>query len=348
MVEKIKKAADSKPRPKKPAAKAVAAPKQELKKAEKLAVKESTEKLAKVIETEAIADTIVEAEKEIGAELKGVVAKAGKRSTKSLKAKEAKAAKQQRKAVSHAKETAEAHQPVPVHIRSHIERKGKKFREAAKLIEKSQEYSISQAMELAVKTSPVKFDATVELHIRLNVDPRQSDQNVRANLVLPSGTGKTVRIAVLADAAGVTAANKAGADLAGSDEFLQQLDKNVINFDILITTPSMMPKLGKYARVLGPKGLMPNPKSGTITNDIIRAVTDAKAGRVEYRVDSTGIVHVAIGKVSFGAEKLEANARAVFDSLKALKPAGIKGGFVLSVYTATSMGPSIKIANNEL
>ncbi|HUD03244.1 MAG TPA: 50S ribosomal protein L1 [Patescibacteria group bacterium] len=231
-------------------------------------------------------------------------------------------------------------------MRTQLERKGKKFRKLAEQIDKTKVYSINDALNLVIKTSPVKFDATVELHVRLGVDPRQSDQNIRGTLVLPAGTGKTARVAVFAEAKDVEVAQKAGADNAGNDEILQQLDKNIIDFDVLIATPSMMPKLGKYARILGPKGLMPNPKSGTVSNDVAKAVTEAKAGRVEYRVDSTGIVHVAIGKVSFSPDKLISNTEALLASIKAAKPASIKGNYVLSIHVTTSMGPSIKITPN--
>ena len=165
---------------------------------------------------------------------------------------------------------------------------------------------------------------------------------------MPAGTGKKVTVAVFADADDVAAAKKAGADIAGSDDFLQQLDKGVINFDVLVATPAMMPKLGKYARVLGPKGLMPSPKSGTVTTDIAKAVSEAKAGRVEYRVDSTGIVHLGIGKISFGTDKLEQNAKAVLNSVRSSKPASIKGNYVLSIFVTSSMGPSVKVLNSEI
>ena len=166
-------------------------------------------------------------------------------------------------------------------------------------------------------------------------------------VVLPGGTGKTIRVAVFADADQVAAAKKAGADIAAGEEFLQQLDKGTIDFDMLIATPATMPKLGKYARLLGPKGLMPNPKSGTVSTDVAKAVTEAKAGRVEYRVDSTGIVHVGIGKVSFCGSKLTENAKAILNSLKANKPSGLKCNYVRSIYVTTSMGPSIRVAESE-
>ncbi|HUS26562.1 MAG TPA: 50S ribosomal protein L1 [Nevskiaceae bacterium] len=223
-----------------------------------------------------------------------------------------------------------------------MERRGKKFREAAKNIEKGKAYTLPQAIDLAAKTNPAKFDASVELHVRLGVDPRHADQNIRDNLVLPAGTGKTVRVAVFADD------NAEGADISGVETLLKQLEKGDINFDILISTPANMPKLGKYARVLGPRGLMPNPKSGTVTTDIARAVSEAKAGRVEYRVDTTGIVHLAIGKVSFGKAKLEENARAVLASIKANKPASVKGTYVKAIHLTTTMGPSITVETSEL
>lgn len=319
--------------------------------AEVAAVAEVTEKVAELVETEAIADAIVEAEAEIAAEEKTEKAKAGKRSTKGIKEAEEKAAKEDRKARASEEHAAaaEAAKAKPIiKTRTRLERQGKKFRAAAELIDKTKEYTVSEAIELAIKTSPVKFDATVEIHTKLGVDPRHADQNIRANLVLPAGTGKKITVAVLADTDDAAAAKKAGADIAGGDDFLQQLDKGVINFDVLIATPAMMPKLGKYARVLGPKGLMPSPKSGTVTADVVKAVSEAKAGRVEYRVDSTGIVHLGIGKVSFGVEKLQENAKAVLGSIRSAKPASVKGNYVQSIYITTSMGPSVKVATSEL
>ncbi len=275
------------------------------------------------------------------------VAKAGKRSTKALKEAEEKQAKEERKAEA-TQEKAEAKPKVQQKpARSKLERRSKNFRKAASLIEKDKSYSLDEASALATKTSLVKFDATVEMHIRLNVDPRQADQNVRDTVVLPGGTGKVVRIAVFGDAADVATAKKAGADIAGSEEFLQQLDKEEVNFDVLIATPNMMPKLGKYARLLGPKGLMPNPKSGTVATDVAKAVSEAKAGRVEYRVDSTGIVHLGIGKVSFGDKKLADNAKAVMASIKSNKPNNLKGSYIQSIFMTTTMGPSISVNTAE-
>lgn len=271
------------------------------------------------------------------------VAKAGKRSAKAIAEAEEKTAKEERKAVQ-AEEDAEAADKPKQHqnpTRSRLIRRSKGYRKSAELVEKGKVYSLKEAMELATKTSSVKFDASVELHINLAVDPRQADQNIRANLVLPQGTGKTVRVAVFAD-------DKAdNADISGVEAISKDLEKGVINFDVLVATPANMAKLGKYARLLGPRGLMPNPKSGTVTTDINKAVAEAKAGKVEYRVDSTGIVHLGIGKVSFGGVKLLENANAVMASIRAAKPASVKGGYIKSVHATTTMGPSITVSANE-
>lgn len=267
-------------------------------------------------------------------------AKAGKRSAKAVAEAEEKAAKEERKASA---EEAEAKPKKPVKpARSRLERRGKKYREAAKAIEKDKVYSLSEAVALAVKSSSVKFDATVELHVNLNVDPRHADQNIRDNLVLPAGTGKKIRVAVFADD------EVKGADISGVENITKDLDKGAINFDILIATPANMPKLGKYARTLGPRGLMPNPKSGTVTTDLAKAVEQAKAGRVEYRVDSTGIVHVGAGKASFKPADLEANLRAVLASIRSNKPASVKGTYVKVIHLTTTMGPSITVASSEV
>ena len=273
-------------------------------------------------------------------------AKAGKRSAKALAEAEEKAAKELRK---HSDDSEEESKPKQVQrTRSKLERSSKNYRASSEKVEKGKEYSLKEALVLAKETSTVKFDASVELHVRLNVDPKQADQNIRESLVLPNGTGKSVRVAVFGEADDVAEAKKAGADIAGSDEFLQQLDKGEINFDVLVATPQVMSKLGKYARVLGPKGLMPNPKSGTVTKDVAKAVEQAKAGKVELRVDETGIIHLSIGKVSFDDQKLLENAQAVFSTLKSAKPGSIKGSFVNTIYATTSMGPSIKIAPSEM
>ncbi len=232
--------------------------------------------------------------------------------------------------------------------RSKLERRGKNYKNVAKLLDKNNEYSLNEALELSTKTNPSKFNASVELHVKLGVDPRQADQNIRGTVSLPSGTGKAVRVAVFADVDDVKKAKEAGADIAGSDEFLQKLDKEEIQFDVLISTPQMMAKLGKYARLLGPKGLMPNPKSGTVTKDVAIAVKEAKTGKVEYRVDSTGIIHLSLGKTNFKIDDLLANANAVFGAIKSAKPSSIKGSYVQSIYISTTMGPSIKVSSSAL
>jgi large subunit ribosomal protein L1 len=309
-------------------------------KKEKVILEEIKAVDAEVVEQEAgkiVEEAIVE-------ELKPT-AKAGKRSAKAVKETEDKVAKDERKASDEAPEKPRQKQNP---ARTQLERKSKKYRELAKQIDKDKQYSLKDGMDLATKTSPVKFDATVELHIRLGVDPRHADQNIRDIVVLPAGTGKSVRVAVFADADAAAAAKKAGAEIVGEEDVTKLLDKGVFDFDVLIAQPMLMAKLGKYARLLGPKGLMPNPKSGTVTNDVAKAVTEAKAGRVEFRVDSTGIVHLGIGKVSFGKDKLEQNARAVLNSVKAAKPASIKGVYVQALFVTTSMGPSIVIAPTEV
>ncbi len=234
--------------------------------------------------------------------------------------------------------------PKPV-VRPRIERRGKAYRKVAENVDSTKVYTLAEAMELAAKTNPAKFDASVEVHVRLGVDPRQADQNIRATVSLPNGTGKTIRVAVFAPEAEHAAAKKAGADIIGDDDFLKQLDKEELNFDILVTSPQYMPKLGKYARLLGPRGLMPNPKSGTVATDVAKAVTEAKTGKVEYRVDKQAIVHLSIGKVSFGADKLAQNAKAFFDSLQAQKPSSLKGTYVKTTSVSTTQGPGIKVEN---
>lgn len=289
-------------------------------------------------------------EKEIVAERKAETAKSGKRSEKSLEEAEEKAKKEARKEAGDTSPTNESEPsrkkgPAPK-VRSRLERRGKNYRKLAEKVDISKVYSVAEAMKLATETSPVKFDASVEVHVRLGVDPRQADQNIRTTVALPHGTGKTVRVAVFAPEDQHAAAKKAGADVVGDEAFLKQLDKGTIDFDTLIATPAYMPKLGKYARVLGPKGLMPNPKSGTVSADVEKAVTEAKTGKVEYRVDKQAIIHLSIGKVSFGAAKLTENADAFMASLQSQKPSSLKGVFIQSVAVSTTMGPGIKVANN--
>jgi len=296
---------------------------------------------AKKLETtEAVAESTKSEEPE-------TFAKSGKKSKKHIEEVKAEEERQARKLERAAADAAAAEKPKgekPV-TRPKLERRGKKYQEAHKLIEKGKFYTLKDALELAVKTSPVKFDASIEAHVRLGVDPRQADQNIRTTIVLPNGNGKTVRVAVFAPLDVCKTAKAAGADIAEDEEFLKQLDKGVIDFDVLISTPQYMPKLGKYARLLGPKGLMPNPKAGTVTMDVEKAVKESKAGKVEYRVDKQSIVHIGLGKVSFGADKLLENANTFFESLKAQKPASLKGTYVKSVFITTTMGPSIAVEN---
>lgn len=312
--------------------------------AEKAAKKTVTKKVTKV--EEAPAEVVLETPT---TEAKPI-AKAGKRSAKAVEEKAEKVAKEARKTAKTEEDLELAAKPKQHKnpTRSKLERQSKKMREAAKLIEADKLYVIKEALELAIKTATVKFDSTVELHINLGVDPRQADQNVRDSLVLPAGTGRTIRVAVFAEADDAAAAKKAGADIVGEEEITNKLDKGVVEFDTLIATPTQMAKLGKYARVLGPKGLMPNPKSGTVTTDVAKAVKEAKAGRVEYRVDSTGIVHLGIGKVSFGAAKLLENADAVLASIKSNKPSSTKSTYLKSAFVTTTMGPSIKLDSTSL
>ena len=276
------------------------------------------------------------------------VAKAGKRSQKALDEAAEKAAKEARKeqgdTTPQDPDAVEAKKkgPKPV-TRPRIERRGKKYQAAAGKVEAGKLYSLAEALELATTTSTTAFDASVELHVRLGVDPRQADQNIRATVSLPHGTGKDVRVAVFAPESEHAAAKAAGADIVGDEEFTKQLDKEELTCDVLVATPQYMPKLGRYARLLGPRGLMPNPKRGTVATDVAKAVTEAKAGKIEYRVDKQAIVHLPFGKVSFGADKLAGNAQAFFTSLQAQKPSSLKGAYIKSITVSTTMGPGIKV-----
>ena len=292
------------------------------------------------------AEAEVEAKEEVAEEK---FAKSGKRSKKHAEEVLAKEEKEARKAAGDTSaqdenEAVVAKGPKPI-TRPRIERRGKKYQAAAAKVEKDKVYALNDALKLATETNPAKFDASVEVHVRLGVDPRQADQNILTTGVLPNGTGKDVKVAVFAPEADHKEAKEAGANIVGDEEFLKQLDKEILDFDVLIATPAYMPKLGKYARLLGPRGLMPNPKAGTVAADVAKAVSEAKAGKVEYRVDKQAIVHLSIGKVSFGEAKLAENAKAFFDSLAAQKPSSLKGAYVKSVSIATSQGPSIKAEN---
>ena len=222
--------------------------------------------------------------------------------------------------------------------------KGKKYKESAKLIESSKLYDVEEALDLVLKTAKSKFDETIELHVRLGVDSRHADQQVRGAIVLPNGTGKTVRVLAIAKDAKADEARAAGADFVGDQDMIEKIQKeNWFDYDVIITTPNMMGMLGRLGRVLGPKGLMPNPKSGTVTMDIGRAIQEAKAGKIEYRLDKTNIIHCPIGKASFGSEKLGENLNTLMDAIIKAKPAAAKGQYIKSCVIASTMGPGIKI-----
>ena len=221
---------------------------------------------------------------------------------------------------------------------------GKKYNESAKLIETGKFYDVNEAVEIAVKTGTAKFDETVEIHVRLGVDSRHADQQVRGAVVLPNGTGKTVRTLVIAKGDKADAAKEAGSDFVGAEEMVAKIqNENWLDFDVVIATPDMMGIVGRLGKVLGPRGLMPTPKAGTVTPDVARAVTEAKAGKIEYRLDKTNIIHCPIGKVSFGPEKLQENFDALMGAIVKAKPAATKGQYVKSCAVATTMGPGIKL-----
>ncbi len=221
---------------------------------------------------------------------------------------------------------------------------GKKYNDSAKLIETGKFYDVEEAVNIAVKTGTAKFDETVEIHVRLGVDSRHADQQVRGAVVLPNGTGKTVRTLVLAKGDKAEAAKEAGADFVGAEELVAKIqNENWLDFDVVIATPDMMGVVGRLGKVLGPRGLMPSPKAGTVTPDVAKAVTDAKAGKIEYRLDKTNIIHCPVGKVSFGPEKLQENIDTLMGAIVKAKPAATKGQYIKSCVIATTMGPGIKL-----
>ncbi len=221
---------------------------------------------------------------------------------------------------------------------------GKKYNESIKLIEKTKLYDAAEALALVCQTAKAKFDETVEVHVRLGVDSRHADQQVRGAVVLPNGTGKTVRTLVFAKGEKAKEAEAAGADYVGAEDYVAKIQQeNWFEFDIIIATPDMMGILGRLGKVLGPKGLMPNPKAGTVTMDVAKAVTEAKAGKIEYRLDKTNIIHCPIGKASFGAEKLGENFNALLGAIIKAKPAATKGQYIKSCVVASTMGPGVKI-----
>lgn len=223
---------------------------------------------------------------------------------------------------------------------------GKKYADSKKAYDHAKQYEIGEAVDLVLSSAKAKFDETIELHVRLGVDPKQADQQVRGVIVLPNGTGKTVKVLVIAKGEKADQALAAGADYVGAEEMVAKIQKeNWFDFDVVITTPDMMGVVGRIGKVLGPKGLMPNPKSGTVTMDVEKAIRDTKAGKVEYRLDKTAIIHCPIGKKSFGKEKLIENYNALFDAIVKAKPAAAKGQYVKSVALASTMGPGVKVLN---
>lgn len=227
-------------------------------------------------------------------------------------------------------------------------KRGKKYLEAAKLYDKNTLYVVEEALSLVKKTSFTKFDASVEVAFRLNLDPRQADQNLRGAIVLPHGTGKTQRVVVIAEGEKIKEAEAAGADRAGDNEIIEDISKGWLDFDVLVATPSMMGKLGKLGRVLGPKGLMPNPKTGTVTMDVAKAVEEIKNGKIEYRTDKVGNIHAPIGKVSFDVQKLNDNLHTLYQQLMRIKPNTVKGTYVKNITVSSSMGPGIKVLEDSL
>ena len=226
---------------------------------------------------------------------------------------------------------------------------GKRYKEIASMVDMSKTYSPSEAIELAIKTAKAKFDETIELHAKLGVDGRQADQQVRGTVVLPNGTGKKLKVLVIAKGDNADLAQANGADYVGAEETIAKIvGQGWLDFDVCITTPDMMGVVGRAAKVLGPKGLMPNPKSGTVTTDIVKAINDVKAGKVEYRLDKTNIVHCPIGKASFSEEKLEENFRALMEAIVKAKPSALKGQYLRSVTLSSTMGPGVKVSTVKL
>ena len=227
--------------------------------------------------------------------------------------------------------------------------KGKKYQDSTKLVEKTKLYDANEAIALAVQTAKAKFDETIEVHVRLGVDSRHADQQVRGAIVLPNGTGKTVRVLAIAKGDKAEEAKAAGADYVGAEEYIEKIQKeNWFDFDVIVTTPNMMGLLGRLGKVLGPKGLMPNPKAGTVTMDLGKAVKEAKAGKIEYRLDKTNIIHCPIGKASFGAEKLQENFDTLLGAIIKAKPAAAKGQYIKSCVVASTMGPGVKVNYSKL
>lgn len=306
--------------------------------------KDETVKKAEVEKSEKDT-TVQEAATADSKELDTKTTKAGKHSKKALEEEAEKAAKEDRKKKASSKEASEDKPKVVQKPR--VKKFTKAQKDAYKLLEKDRLYGLKEALELLPKISKVKFDPSAELHVTLNIDPRQADQMVRSSVALPAGTGKAVKVAVVAGDKDAAEAKKAGADSTDAAQLLDEISKGKFNFDVLIATPDQMPTLGRHAKVLGPKGLMPSPKSGTVTAKPAEAVTEIKKGRAELKNDPSGIVHVTFGKLSFKPSDLLANAKVTIAGLSQAKPTGVKGTFIRSMYISSSMSPSIKLDPNE-
>ena len=226
-------------------------------------------------------------------------------------------------------------------------KKGKHYTDSLKLYDRSKAYEVAEAIDLAVQTAKAKFDETIEISVKLGVDPRHADQQVRGVVVLPNGTGKTVRVLVIAKGAKADEAKAAGADIVGAEEIIQKIQGGWFDFDTCVTTPDMMGQVGRLGKLLGPKGLVPTPKSGTVTMDLTKAIHDIKAGKVEYRVDKTAIIHCPIGKKSFGTEKLKENLAVLMDAIIKARPAAAKGTYLKSIVISSTMGPGIKVSYKQ-
>jgi large subunit ribosomal protein L1 len=237
----------------------------------------------------------------------------------------------------------EENKPKKTKLKKSEKKHSKKYREVAQLVDKEKVYPIEEAVELAKKTSTTKFDASVDIHINLNIDTANSEQQVRGSLVLPAGTGKTKKVLAVVGSDKEKEAKDAGADFVGGDDMIAKIEKGWLDFEVVVATPDMMPHLGKIGKILGTKGLMPNPKVGTVTNEIAKTVANLKKGMVEYRADKTGIIHQTIGRVSFKNEDLVSNYKEMVDTIHRVKPSGVKGTYVQSIHIATTMGPGIKI-----
>lgn len=311
---------------------------------------ESSKKAVKKVAAKSVkaAEKPIKSKPEVAEQTPEEILKAKKTESKAIKKAGPKAerAKKEESNDKPVKDSDAKKQPVK-QARTRLERRGKNYRHVYETLENGKMYTLDEAIEILPKTSFVKFDPSVELHLKLGVDPKQADQNIRATVVLPHSSGKSQRVAVLAPKDKHKAATEAGADVVGELDLLEEIKKDNFDFDILVATPDMMAGLGKFAKTLGPKGLMPNPKSGTVTNEIAKTVKELKGGRIEFRVDPSGIIHQTIGKLSLKSEGLKANAAALMKAVKAAKPASVKGVYMEKAHITTSMGPSLQLDIKE-